>query len=97
MAGILSESWERIISMDIANQLVNKGTSEVRPRMFRVLAKISERDDEGSRRAMGGVKWLRCRDKSTDTNYVAPEADELETELLLFRAWHDRIRKYGND
>ncbi len=97
-AGKLSEAWERMISMDIANQLVDRGTSEVRPRMFRVSAKITEQDDKEFQASYGRCsKWLRQHDKSTDTNYVVPAVDELEAEVTLVRAWHDRIRKYSSD
>jgi energy-coupling factor transporter ATP-binding protein EcfA2 len=95
-AGNLSETWERIVSMDIVNQLVDKATSEVRPKMFRVLARITDQDEnefQASYRRCS--KWLRRHDKSTDTNYVAPDVEELEEELARVRAWHDRVRRYS--
>lgn len=96
-AGNLSETWERIITMDIANQLVDKGTSEVRPKMFRVLAKISDDDDKEFQASYGRCsKWLRRHDKSTDTNYVAPDLQELEAELTMVQKWHDRVRRYAD-
>jgi energy-coupling factor transporter ATP-binding protein EcfA2 len=95
-AGRLSETWERIISMDIANQLVDKGTSEVRPKMMRVLARITDQDEKEFQSSYGRCsKWLRRHDKSTDTNYVAPDVVDLESELKLVETWHDRVRKYG--
>lgn len=96
-AGNLSETWERIISMEIVNQVVDKGTSELRPKMFRVLARITDVDDREFRSSYGRCsKWLRRHDKSTDTNYVAPEVDELEGELTLVKSWFDRVRKYAS-
>jgi len=96
-AGSLSETWELIVDMDIVNQVVDKGTSEVRPRMFRVLAQITENDDKEFQASYGRCStWARRHRKSTDTNYVAPDVDEMERELALVRAWHDRVRKYAN-
>ena len=95
-AGNLSETWERIINMDIANQLVDRGTSEVRPKMFRVLARITEEDDREFQGSYGRCsKWLRRHDKSPDTNFVAPDVKELEDELAFVQKWHDRVRKYA--
>ena len=96
-AGRLSETWERIISMDIVDRLVDKGKSEVRPQMFRVLAKVTE-DDNGEFQSSYSrcSEWARRHDKSLARNYVTPKVDELEKELALVQAWHDRVRKYDN-
>jgi hypothetical protein len=44
-AGRLSETWERLINMEVVGKIVDRGSQEVRPRMFRVLARITENDD----------------------------------------------------
>ena len=41
----LSETWERLINMEVVGKIVDRGSQEVRPRMFRVLARITENDD----------------------------------------------------
>ena len=40
------------------------------------------------------VRRLRQHDRSTDSNYVAPDVDDLEEELPLVRLRHKRVRKY---
>jgi hypothetical protein len=96
-AGRLSETWERIISQDIANQLVDRGKSEVRPRMVRVLARFTDQDNKEFQGSYGRCsKWALRHDKSTGTNYVAPDLSELESELDLVQIWHERVRKYDS-
>jgi energy-coupling factor transporter ATP-binding protein EcfA2 len=94
-AGKLSETWERIISMEIVDPVFTPVEHEVRPRMFRVLAQITEDDDKEFQESYGRCStWARRHDKSQALNYVAPEIHELETELALVKDWHARIRKY---
>lgn len=96
-AGMLSETWERMISMEIVNQVVDRGTSEVRPRMFRVLARITEEDDREFQESYGRCsQWARRHDKSPEVNYVAPDIQEMVDELKLVRSWVDRVRHYGD-
>ena len=38
----LSETWERLINMEVVGKIVDRGSQEVRPGMFRVLARITE-------------------------------------------------------
>ncbi len=80
-AGALSETWERIISMEIANQLVDRSKLEVRPTMMKVVARITEQDDREFQESYGRCsKWLRRHDKDQALNYVAPTLDEFEAE-----------------
>ncbi len=30
-----------------------------------------------------------------EVNFIAPEPDELEAEMIRFKEWVDRIRRYG--
>jgi hypothetical protein len=39
-AGRLSETWERLINMEVVGKIVDRGSQE-----FRVLARITENDD----------------------------------------------------
>jgi hypothetical protein len=94
-AGRLSQAWERAINLDVVNELVDRGTNEVRPRMFRLLVGITEQDDNdyqsGYAKASG---WAPRHDQAPETNFIAPEPDELEAELNRFKAWVDRIKGY---
>ena len=96
-AGKLSEAWERLIHLEIVYNVVDAGTSEVRPKMFKVLARITDEDDREFQQSYGRISgWARRHDKSPSTNYVAPEPIELEQELELVRAWFERVKKYRN-
>lgn len=94
-AGKLSETWERMISVEIANQVFDYGTSEVRPKMFRLFARITDDDDREFQESYGRCsQWARRHDKSPATNYVPPEPTEMEQELAAVRDWFARVKKY---
>lgn len=98
LAGKMSETRERILSLEIADQLVDRGTSEVRPRMFRVLSKITEVDHREFQGSYGQISWwARRHDKYPATNPVPPEVDELRLEVGLMRSWYDRVRAYKSN
>lgn len=93
--GKLSETWERLINLEIVYSVVDRGTSEVRPKMFKMLARITEEDDREFQQSYGRCSaWARRHDKSPATNYVAPEPGDLEQELAFVKAWYERIKKY---
>jgi len=94
-AGRLSETWERFVSQEIAGQLFDRGTEEVRPTMLKVLVKFDEADDKSFQEAYKRVsRWATRHDKSSALNYVAPSFDEMSDELDTAKGWFDRIRKY---
>ena len=96
-AGRLSETWERIVNLEIVYRVVDRGTAEVRPKMFRMLAQITDDDDREFQVSYSRCsQWARRHDKSPDVNYVAPDVTELDDELALVRAWHARVSKYGS-
>jgi energy-coupling factor transporter ATP-binding protein EcfA2 len=96
-AGKLSETWERMINIEIVNQVVDRGTSEVRPKKFRLLARITDDDDREFQGSYARCsQWARRHDKSPEINYVPPEIGDMEKELMLVRKWFDRIRKYSD-
>jgi len=96
-AGRLSETWERIVNLDIVYRVVDRGTAEVRPKMFRMLAEITDDDNREFQVSYSRCsQWARRHDKSPDINYVAPDTNELNDELALVRAWHARISRYGS-
>lgn len=93
--GSLRETWERIINLEIVNQVVDRATLEVRPTKFRLLACITETDDREFQASYKRCStWARGHDKSPEVNYVPPQVDELEEELKLVRTWFDRVRRY---
>jgi hypothetical protein len=96
-AGKLSETWERLISVEIVNQVFDHGTSEVRPKMFRLFARITDDDDRGFQESYSRCsQWARRHDKSPATNYVPPEPSDMEQELDHVRGWFARVKKYRN-
>ena len=96
-AGKLSETWERLLSVEVVGRVVDRTTLEVRPRMLKVLAHLTPEDDKEFQESYTRVsRWARRHDKSPEFNYVAPEIDEMEEELALVRAWFDRIKRYAN-
>ena len=93
--GKLSETWERAVNLEIVNEVVDRGTLQVKPKMFRVFAAITEQDNDDFQAGYSRCsEWARRHDKDPSINYVAPEPDELEAELNRFREWFGRIRGY---
>lgn len=93
--GKLSETWERAVNLEIVNEVVDRGTSQVKPRMFRIFAAITDEDDSDFQAGYSRCsEWARRHDKAPDIHYVAPEADEMEAELQRFRDWFSRIKGY---
>jgi energy-coupling factor transporter ATP-binding protein EcfA2 len=96
-AGGLSETWERIISMEIANPVVDRGTLEVHVSMVRLFARITEDDDKELQQSYSRCsQWAKRHDKDGALNYVAPKIADLEAELALVKAWFERVKKYKN-
>ncbi|MCY3578190.1 MAG: AAA family ATPase, partial [bacterium] len=94
-AGKLSETWERLLSVEVVGRVVDRTTLEVRPRMLKVLAHLTPEDDKEFQESYARVsRWARRHDKSPEFNYVAPEIDEMVEELTLVRAWLGRIKQY---
>lgn len=94
-AGYLSETWERSVTTEVMNQVFDRGTSQVRMMKFRMLAKITEEDNQDLQDGYGATsKWARRHDKSVETNYVAPEPADLEAELARITDWQRRVKKY---
>lgn len=94
-AGKLSETWERMINLEVVGQVVDRGTQEVRPKMFRLLAQISQEDDREFQASYAQCsRWVRRHDKSLEVNYVPPTVEEMVAALKSARAWYERVRKY---
>lgn len=94
-AGKLSETWERLINYEIVGQLIDRGTQEIKPRMFKVIASITQEDDREFQSSYGCCsRWARRHDKSLELNYVAPKLEDMAEELNRVRLWWDRIKRY---
>lgn len=94
-AGYLSETWERSVTTEVMNQVFDRGSSQVRMMKFRLLADITEVDNQDVQDGYGATSlWGRRHDKAVETNYVAPEPADLERELTRLTEWQKRVRKY---
>ena len=93
--GMLSQTWERAVNLEVVSELVDRGTNEVRPRMFRMLSAITDKDDSDFQAGYARAsEWAPRHDQAPETNYIPPEPDELEAELKRLQAWAERIRSY---
>jgi hypothetical protein len=93
-AGRLSETWERLVH-EVVGQVVDRGTQEVKPRMFKMLARISDDDDRIYQAGYAKCsRWTRRHDKSVEVNYVAPTPDEMAEAIREAREFYERVRSY---
>lgn len=96
-AGKLSEAWERAISLEIVNEVVDRGTYEVRPKKFRIFVAITAQDNDEFQAGYGRCSaWARRHDKDLAINFVPPDPTDMEAELNRFRNWFKRIKSYRN-
>lgn len=94
-AGKLSETWERIIRSEVAFKLVDRGTTEVRPRMFRIVEKITTEDNTDFQAGYSSTsRWARRHDKSEEVSHIPPTPDEMEIELERISSWWERVKNY---
>jgi AAA domain len=94
-AGKLSETWERILHLDIAQTIYDPATSQVQPRMLRVIARVTEDDNREFQESYARIsEWAQRHDKSPSRNYVAPEPEALAAELEVIRGFSKRIKGY---
>jgi energy-coupling factor transporter ATP-binding protein EcfA2 len=93
--GQLSQTWERIVRSEVVNNVVDRGTSEVRPKMFRLLAEITSEDNDDFQRGYGAAsRWAIRHDPSEEVSYLPPEPEELKEEYERIKAWRARLKKY---
>jgi energy-coupling factor transporter ATP-binding protein EcfA2 len=94
-AGKLSETWERILHLDIAQTIYDPATSQVQPKMLRVIARVTEDDNREFQASYARIsEWAQRHDKSPSRNYVAPEPEALAAELEVIRGFSKRIKSY---
>lgn len=96
-AGELSETWERAVNLGIINEVVDRSTSQVRPLKFRILSKITQKDDEEFQAGYGRAsEWARRHDKAPEVNFVPPQVEEMSEQLEHLKQWFERIKRYRN-
>lgn len=95
-AGRLSETWERLIRSEVIYRVVDRSTTEVKPKLVRILAQITEDDYQKFDASYSVVStWASRHDKSEEFSYVAPEPEDMECELNRLKDWHTKIKKYA--
>mgnify|MGYP000883123224 FL=1 len=68
-AGRLSETWERMIRSEVIYRIVDRSTTEVRPKLVRILAQITEDDYQKFDKSYSVAStWVRRHDKSEEYN-----------------------------
>lgn len=96
-AGKLSTALERSISQNIVNQLMDRGSNEIHPRMIRILPQFTREDAIEFDRIYSLVSgWATRHDNSAEENYSPPDINSVESAFEAFAVWDRRIRKYRN-
>lgn len=94
--GRLSQAWERAVNLNVVNELVDRGTNEVRSMRCRLLVGITEQDNSDYQAGYAEAsEWAPRHDQATGVNFIAPEPDERDAELTRFKTWVVRIKRYG--
>lgn len=97
LAGEMSETWERIISQEIAARLVKPDTRFLQPMMMKVLKRITEDDEKQFQVSYGRISaWAPRHDNHPDLNYVSPDLDDVAKEIDNMHMWFKRIKSYAN-
>jgi len=94
-AGSLSKTWERAVTMDIVNQVMDRAANHVHVNMLKVIEKFNDRDNHEYQSGYTKLSgWAERHDNAPEQNYVAPTIDELDDELTRFKTWYLRIKTY---
>ncbi len=97
IAGQLSETLERAVNLHIVNELVDRGTNEVRPNMLKILPMFTKGDHDEYQAAYAKTSsWAARHDNAPEENYMPPTVEEVEQEVSWLKGWHDRIKRYRN-
>jgi len=96
-ASRLSQTWERIISQEIADQLFDRSTLHVSVTMMKVVQRISESDNQELQDSYNLCSSWTRHDQDMALNYSPPSLDDLERELERVHSWHKRIKGYRNN
>ncbi|WP_433003240.1 AAA family ATPase [Kribbella sp. CA-294648] len=96
-AGELSETWERTVHVDVVSRVVDTGSGELRPKLFRLLARVTAEDNKEFQDCYGQAsKWARRHDNNPGFIYVPPMTDALEKALKQLKDWRSRMNGYAN-
>lgn len=93
-AGRLSQTWERIISQEVADYLFDRSTLHVSVTMFKVAERITEHDNRELQESYGRCSGWTRHDQDMALNYAPPTLDELTEELNRVEAWFKRVKGY---
>jgi len=94
-AGRLSETYERAIRTHVAFALADRATTEVSPKMFRMVARITPQDNSDLQEGYGIVsEWATRHDNSEDVNFTPPSTAQMQAELDRAKAWFKQIKSY---
>ncbi|WP_022885726.1 AAA family ATPase [Glaciibacter superstes] len=97
VAGRLSETLERAVNLHIVNELVDRGTNEVRPTMLKILPKFTQHDHDEYQAAYAKTSsWAERHDNAPEENYVPPTVEEVQREVAWLKTWHGRVKKYSS-
>ena len=97
IAGQLSETLERALNLHIVNELVDRGTNEVRPTMLKILPKFTQADhDEFQATYAKTSSWAARHDNAPEENYEPPTVDEIGEEITWLKGWHSRVKRYSS-
>jgi hypothetical protein len=90
----LSQTWERLVSQEVAGRIFDRGSQEVRITMLKIAARITPEENktlqESYHRCSG---WTR-HDQDQSLNYVPPKPEALEQELATLESWYKRVKTY---
>jgi hypothetical protein len=68
----------------------------LRPKLFRVLRKVTSQDDAEFQACYGQAsKWARRHDNHPGNIYVPPEPEVLVNALDQLKTWRARVVKYS--
>ncbi len=82
---------------DIIYPVVTRETSHVHPAMIRLLASITEEDNEEFQREYRKVStWARRHDNVDELNANPPKFEDMDQALACAEAWYKRIKNYKN-
>lgn len=90
----LSQTWERIVSQEVADRIFDRGTLEVRVTMLKVAARITEADDKELQDSYKRCSAWTRHDQDQALNYSPPSVDDLEGELKVLEGWLAKVKKY---
>ncbi len=93
-AGRLSQTWERIISQEVADFLFDRSTLHVSVTMVKIAEQITADDNRELQESYGRCSGWTRHDQDMTLNYVPPTLDELTAELDRAEAWHKRVKGY---